>query len=264
MPDGRAGGRVARGWIPRQHGAWAMLILPVVAGAWLSGPRWSQLALGLFWIVGYLAYHALGRWLRARHRRRELPPVVVYGSSAAVLGIVTLGVEPQLVRWVPAYLPLLAVSLWLTAHGRERSLTNDVVTVLAACLMAAVTYDAGGGRAWASLWMVTAVLTAYFLGTVLYVKTMIRERGRPGYVQASVGYHLAVVVAAVGLVALGWASRWLVAIAVALVVRAALGPAANARRRRPLRPVVVGVGEIVAALLVTVAVLAGASAGVLA
>ncbi|MFW5933392.1 MAG: YwiC-like family protein, partial [Actinomycetota bacterium] len=39
MSDGRAGGRAARGWVPRQHGAWAMLILPVVAGAWLSGPR---------------------------------------------------------------------------------------------------------------------------------------------------------------------------------------------------------------------------------
>jgi len=74
----------------------------------------------------------------------------------------------------------------LTARGAERSLGNDVVTVVAACLMAPVAYDAGGGDTLGPVWVAFGVLVAYFLGTVLYVKTMIRERGRPGYVHASV------------------------------------------------------------------------------
>jgi hypothetical protein len=234
-----------------------MLTLPVVAGVWLGGAAWVHLALAAFWLVGYLAFYAAGRWLRSRRRRRELSPVLVYGSAALPVGLVTLLLAPQLLRWVPVYLPLLAVSLWLTARGAERSLLNDAVTVVAACLMTPVAFDAVDGTDWAPVWVVFGVLLAYFLGTVLYVKTMIRERGRPGYVRASVAYHLAGAAGAVALVTTGWQSWWLVAVWALLAGRAAVGPTVNRRRSRPLRPVVVGVGEIVASLLLTVVVLTG-------
>jgi uncharacterized membrane protein YfcA len=167
-------------WIPNQHGAWAMLVLPLTAGVWLPGPTWVHLPLALFWVVGYLAFHAAGRWLRSRHRSRQLVPLVVYGAVAAILGIVTLLAAPSLLWWTPAFLPLLALSLWWTARGAERSLRNDAVTVLAACLMAPVAFDAGAGvgtgagvgsvDGWAGLWVAAGVLLAYLLGTVLYVK----------------------------------------------------------------------------------------------
>jgi hypothetical protein len=227
-----------------------MLLVPLLAGSWLAGPAWIHLPLGAFWVVGYLAYHAAGRWLRSSRRPRERPPLVVYGAASVPLGLATLSAAPRLLWWVPAFLPLLALSLWWTARGAERSLRNDAVTVLAACLMAPVAFDAGGGAGWAELWVTTGVLVAYFLGTVLYVKTMIRERGRRGYVHASIGYHLAGVFAAVGLVVGDWQRWWLVAVWVVLLARAAVGPAVNARRRRPLRPAVVGVGEIVASVAV--------------
>lgn len=234
-----------------------MLALPVFVGVWLAGPDWSHLPLAAFWLVGYLAYHATGRWLRARRRQRDLPPVVVYTSAAVPLGLLTLAAAPHLVRWLPVFLPLLAASIWLTLRGAERSLANDAVTVVAACLMTPVAFDAGDGNEWAASWVAFGVLTAYFLGTVLYVKTMIRERGRAGYLRASVAYHLAGVLVAGVLVATGWQSGWLVAVWLVLAARAGLGPAMNRRRDRPLRPVVVGVGEIVASVLVTVVLLAG-------
>jgi hypothetical protein len=64
-------------WIPNQHGAWAMLVLPLAAGICLAGPAWVHLPLALFWVVRYLAFHAAGRWLRSRHRARQLAPRVV-------------------------------------------------------------------------------------------------------------------------------------------------------------------------------------------
>ncbi len=234
-----------------------MLTLPVVVGIWLAGPDPSHLPLAAFWLVGYLAYHATTRWLRARRRRRHLPPVLVYASAALLLGLLTLAAAPHLARWLPLFLPLLATSLWLTLRGADRSLTNDTITVVTACLMAPVAFDAGGGSEWTSLWVAFSVLTAYFLGTVLYVKTMIRERGRAGYLRASVAYHLAGVAAAAGLVATGWQSAWLVVLWLVLAVRAWFGPAMHRRRGRPVRPAVVGVGEIVASVLLTVTLLAG-------
>jgi hypothetical protein len=257
----RDGPRRTADWVPNQHGAWAMLVLPLTAGIWLTGPAWVHLPLALFWVVGYLAFHAAGRWLRSRHRSRQLVPLVVYGAVAAILGVVTLLAAPSLLWWAPAFLPLLALSLWWTARGAERSLRNDAVTVLAACLMAPVAFDAGtgagAGAGWVGLWVTAGVLLSYFLGTVLYVKTMIRERGRRGYVVASVGYHLAGVLGAVLLVTAGWQRWWLVVLWVLLTGRALAGPAVNARRDRPLRPVVVGVGEIVASAAVLLTTLAG-------
>ncbi len=256
-PTARVPARRATGWVPDQHGAWAMLVVPVLAGVWLVGPAPVHLALGAFWFVGYLAFYALGRWLRSRRRRRQLPPLLVYGALAAPLGITTLMLAPQLVRWVPVYVPLLAASTLLMLRRQERSLSNDVVTVLAAGLMTPVVVDAAGGPLGVATWVATGALTAYFLGTVPYVKTMIRERGRVAYVRGSVAYHLAGTVAAAVLAATAWQSWWLVVVWVLLTGRAVAGPAVNTRRERPLRPVVVGVGEVVASVVVLVTVLTG-------
>jgi hypothetical protein len=86
---------------------------------------------------------------------------------------------------------------------------------------------------------------------------MIRERGRVGYVRASIGYHLAVVAVVAWLAATGWQGWAIVVVWALLAGRAALGPTLNARRARPLRPVVIGAGEIVASVVVTIVVVRG-------
>jgi hypothetical protein len=235
-----------------------MLVLPFASGFLLAEPRWTHLPLFALWIVGYLAFFAVSRWLRSRRRRRDLPPVLVYGAACVPLGLAVVVLDPGLVRWAPLFVPLLALSAWLMVQRRERSLANDASVVVAACLMAPVAFAAGEGADWPALWVVFGVLVAYFLGTVLYVKTMIRERGRRGYVVASVGYHLLGTAAAALVAAAGAASWWLPAVWLALTGRALAGPVATNRRARPLRPAVIGVGEIVASLLVTGIAIAGA------
>ncbi len=251
--------RQVRRWVPDQHGAWAMLGLPFVAGATLGGWRAAHVWLGLLWLVGYLAFHAAGRWLRSRRRARERLPLLAYGAVCAPLAAATLATSPQLLVWLPAFLPLLVASLWFTARGAERSLANDSVTVLAAVLMVPVAAEVGGNGEPSEVLVVAAVLLAYFLGTVLYVKTMIRERGRSGYVAASVGYHLAGTAGAGWLAATGRQSWPLVVVWVLLSARAVTGPACNARRSRPLRPAIVGVGEILASGAVTALAVTGAA-----
>lgn len=253
---GAAARRRARGWIPDQHGAWAMVTLPLLAGVWLSGPRPVHLALAATWLLGYLAFYAAGRWVRSR-RVRERAPALVYTAASLPFAGLTLLLAPHLLRWVPAFLPLLIASLWLTARGRERGLANDAITVVAAGLMTPVAFDAGDGQWWAGAWVATALLTGYFLGTVLYVKTMIRERGRTAYVAASVLYHALAAMVVTVLTTAGWQHAWSIAVWLLLLLRAAAGPWVNARRDRPLRPVVVGVAEIVASLLVLATTLWG-------
>src|SRR5690606_29814185 len=72
------------GWVPNQHGAWAMLVLPVAVGALRAGPRWDHLHLLVAWLVAYLAFFAAGTWLRSRRRARYRPALVTYAAAAAV------------------------------------------------------------------------------------------------------------------------------------------------------------------------------------
>ena len=262
--------------MPDQHGAWAMITIPPLVGVALSGPAPAHVPLLALWWAGYLAFFAVGLWLRSRRRPRYLPAARTYTVVTSALALVLLLGAPSLAVWALPYAPLVAVTMWCSARRKDRSLLNDAVTVVAAGLMTAVAYDAGtpgwwggpgsaaglpGGSpdgalsGWAWTWLVTALLTAYFLGTVLYVKTNIRERGNRAYLVASVAFHAAgaaatAVLASDGLLTPAHALVW-----GALAVRAAAVPLVAERRGRPVRPLALGVGEIVLSVLVAVTLL---------
>ncbi|HEU4515012.1 MAG TPA: YwiC-like family protein [Nocardioidaceae bacterium] len=228
------------GWVPNQHGAWGMLASPLVVGIAASSPRWVHLPLVVLWFVGYFAFFAAGLWLKSGRRDRFLPPVRAYGLATLPLGAVVLLLRPDLVVWAAVFAPLLLAGLWFAAQRKDRSLASGIVTIVAACLMTVVAFDAGDGTDWSRAWTLTAVLAAYFVGTLFYVKTMIRERDSRPHYRLSVGYHAAV---AVAMTVVSW---WLAGLFALLTVRAAVLPG------RGLSPKQVGVGEIVANVTVVV------------
>jgi hypothetical protein len=229
--------------VPNQHGAWGMLASPFLVGVVAASPRWVHLPLVLLWFVGYFAFFAAGLWLKSGRRARYLPPLRAYGIATVPLGGTVLAMRPDLVVWAPVFAPLLLAGLWFAARRQDRSLPSGLATILAACLMTVVAFDAGDGTDWGRAWTLTAVLAAYFVGTLFYVKTMIRERDSRAYYRLSVGYHVLVTVAMV------WVSWWLVGLFALLAVRAAVLPG------RAFTPKQVGIGEILANLAVVVVAL---------
>ncbi|GIG21650.1 hypothetical protein Cch01nite_23740 [Cellulomonas chitinilytica] len=230
-----------------------MLVVPVAVGAVLAGPTWRHALLLVTWLVAYLAFHAAGLWLKASRRRRWWPPVRAYVPATALLGVGLVLTSPSLLAWAPVFLALLTVSLVCSARRADRSWLNDVVTVVAASLMTPVA--AGLGPSWTPpttrAWLAGGLLAAYFLGTVPYVKSLIRDRGSRPVLAVSSGYHLALVAGA-GAAAVTGGSVVLVVVAIALLARALLVP-----RLRPWPSAkAIGIGELVATVAVTVATLA--------
>ncbi len=258
--------RRSPGWVPDQHGAWAMLAAPLVLGTVLGGATWLHLLLAAAWFVAYFAFHATGLWLKSRRKARYRPPVLAYGAITAVVGGTLLVLDPQLLWWAPVFAPLLVISLWCSARRRDRSLLNDGATVLAACAMAVVAWRLGAFPydAPAAAWAVAAVLWVYFFGTAFYVKTMIRERGNPTMLRLSIGWHAGAALAAGALAVVAGATGatwpglpgatwgWLAAFFVVMTARAALVP----HRWPRATPKQLGIGEIVATIGLAVALLA--------
>lgn len=273
-----------RAWVPDQHGAYSMLVLPPIIGCIVGGVSWVNLLLLPAWWDAYLTYWAWSQWLRTRSPRRRrllLLPLLVYTCSTACLGLITLLVAPYLLGWAVPLVPLFAVAAWEVWRGRERSLLSGLATTAAASLMSAVTYSLAVGGAggflgtggasglpgsspngaltgWAWMWVVTASTTAYFCGTVPYIKSMIRERFNRPLLVGTVAAHALVAAAAVWLAAggcLGWphAVVW-----VALAVRSLVMPLRQwklAGEKQPMPPRILGRTEMLftAAFLITIA-----------
>lgn len=238
----------SKGWMTNQHGAWAMIIVPFLAGLILVAPYrpldGGDAALGVTWLIGYFAYHALTLALKAAPRRRPsyYPAVAVYGAIAVVAGLVTLWFRGwSLLLWAPVYAVLLGSALWLAASKRERTVLSGVLTIVASCgLMAVLRSTAGVDFVRADEVAVMVAITAYFVGTVLHVKALIRERNDPRSAKRSLGYHVALGLLVLAAAVVGWLGWAWPVWAAALIVRAWWLP----RQRRS--PGQIGVVEIVA------------------
>ncbi|MEY8567093.1 YwiC-like family protein [Corynebacteriaceae bacterium 7-707] len=237
-----------------------------------AGMVLTFLAVTVAWVVGYLAFFAGGILMRARNatmRRRAVAPTVLYGAVASVAAVVALVLQPHLLWWSFVFLPLVAVAVYETWRGTPRSLASGIATTAASAFIVPVAATVGlgasvpvsGGVTWTSNLFTAAVVDAlppavwvsflwlllYTVGTVLYVKTMIRKKGDAAWLAGSQVFHLAALLVVVGTLAVRyvhWAA-WVVAVAVfaAALWRSRAVPA-SAAAGTPWTPKKVGVREM--------------------
>lgn len=249
------GGARRSGWLPRQHGAWAIVAVPSLVGMVLAAAAgefgWWQPAIFLTWVLGYFAFNACSGLVKAPARRRSswYPAAVSYSLAALAAGLLSgVGAGWSLLGWLAGFLPLAGIGLGLARRRRERSLAGGLLTVLAGCAMVLVMRfpDPWSLAAAPDRWLgvtLTLLLFGYFGGSVFYVKTMIRERGSRGWLVASLLWHGCWLGLAWWL---GAGSGWVIFFA-ALAGRAWYLPLRA--RRGPVPPLTVGLGEVLFSLL---------------
>jgi hypothetical protein len=237
-------------WIPRQHGAWAMLLLPVLLGVAASRPSPWHLALAGAALVGYLASASLQAWSRARRPPAYRAPILAYGAVFAGLGLVLAGGFPVLLLSLAVIVPTAAVVLGGARPGTRRDLANSLVQVVQALVLVPASAVVSGAFEPDRVLAYTLVAGGYLFGTVLVVRSVLRERGNERFALVSVGFHVALAALAAVTVPLAYA-----AVAAGLAARAAALPVLQRRSAlgpRPLRPIHVGMVEIVASSAVAV------------
>ncbi len=257
QPAERVSGPRSRRWrpaIPPQHGAWAFLVVPVLCGFAVAGTSAAGWMLLAAWVCAYPVGYYLGRGLTARVRRgswtrlarREVARAVPWAVVTAALGLPLALTRPWLLAVAAFLAALWGLGLRVAARRGERSLANDLMLVAQAtvALPLAVAVVAGpsvlAGDLLGLTIQATAVVAAYLAGSVLHVKSLLREAGNTRFHRADVAWHALLAVGAA--VASPW---WLVAFIPALARAVLLRP--------PMRPGAIGGVEAAVAILVVVA-----------
>ena len=233
-------------WFPHQHGAWAMLAVPLLLGIAATAPSPWHLALVAAAVAGYLAAATAQAWLRARRRPSFVPAHVVFAALGALLVLAF----PALLLAVVVVVPAGALVVGGARPGTPRDLANSLAQTAIALVLAPAAAHLSGAWEADPVLRATLVAAGYLGGTVLVVRSVIRERGNRGFTALSVGFHAALVVLAA--VFLPWPYA---ALAAGLTARAIALPLLERRRAgtaRPLRPIHVGLVEIVASTALVV------------
>ena len=214
--------------VPDQHGAWAFLALPVALAVTRTGWFGLLLPVVLAWVAAYpLSWAVTGR-LTARRPERFDRALVTWTPVVLLAGTPVLVMTPWLVWVLVAYLGLWLVNVWFASRRRERSLLNDLVLVAECALMVPVTLAIGeGGRGWspplqvvdAEAVLLVVVCAVALTGSVLHVKSLIRERNDPRYAEASRAFSAAGAVLVAVVVELTDGSAWTVLPFAALALR---------------------------------------------
>lgn len=229
-------------YVPHQHGAWAMLLVPFIFGMIAGRPVALHGLLFIVWLLSYLFTYPLLQWIRTRKLEPYLRPMLIYGCLFAVSGTALAVTAPQLLKWIPLFIPLFLVNCRYARINRERAFVNDLAAVLLFSLIVFVAHDVGGAENRAAVTELFAYSILYFVGTVFYVKTNIRERRNPNFYRYSAAYHLIAAVAGAVLY-----SPPMAAMLGVLLVRAVLVPRLNVSVKQ------IGIMELVYSLLIVAA-----------
>lgn len=207
--------------VPREHGAWGILLIPFATAVGVAGVWNLPVALLL---VSVLCFYLA----RTSYLKRQLRWTVLLlaGSSAALLPLVLVGKRWWLLAVGAAVVPL---AFRPTTRGlRAQLLAVAGLTLTAPAAWYAATGDLGG-QAW-RLWLLNAL---YFAGGVFYVKMHIAAASARGANKwrlgaPTLGYHGALAVVA----ALWWpvGAALLPAIARAVWGTATLSPRLRIKR----------------------------------
>lgn len=170
--------------LPREHGAWAMLIAPLVTGIGVAGMFSADIALFALTEFGFfLLRFPLMLALKSRAPDASafaLRWSVVYAALTLISGAILL-LSTRI--WILVGLGALGFAtlvlyLWLAARRAEMTIWGEWTGIVGLALGAPGVYVVAKGALDATAVALYVVNLLYFGGTVLYIKFKVREQPR--------------------------------------------------------------------------------------
>ncbi|MBE2893883.1 YwiC-like family protein [Spirabiliibacterium falconis] len=181
-------------YISNQHGAIVMALLPFFYGMLISHPLWWHLPLLLAWFCLYLFTYPFFNLFKQRNLDVNRRWCIRYALSAVIFVLPALYYNPYIIFFVLAMLPFALVNIHYVKIKQERALGNDIAAIIIFGIAGMAAYYFPDRTFDPQIGWVFILPTLFFIGTTLYVKTMLRERKNVHYLYASYGYHILLIV----------------------------------------------------------------------
>jgi YwiC-like protein len=173
--------------LPKEHGTWAMLLVPWAVGCGVARRLDVNEVLLLAAAVSFFLAHSQSMtWRRLRLvARSDSRQTAAAGRLAIVFTIVGLGVAAPLMAWPFGFLllavmaaVLVAASFTLIGWRADRALPAQLLAAMGLPLTAPAAYSIAAGtlnRTSVALWLLNVT---FFLWAVFYVRLKIEARAR--------------------------------------------------------------------------------------
>lgn len=224
-------------FLPKQHGAWAMLIIPFWLGVVASSFMWQHIPFFLGWVFLYLATYPLLLLFKKKKQSFYLKWTIIYFIPAILLLQIPLWTKPSILYFALMMVPFFTMNAYFSKNNNERALLNDFSAIIAFSIVALATAYLSEGKISNSVLLVFITSVLFFACSTFFVKSMIREKKNIKYKYISWGFHLIIV--------LTWLilGKWYIAIAfVSSLVRAIF------LYGKPIKIMTLGIIEIINAV----------------
>jgi len=179
-------------FIPKQHGAWAMLIIPFWLGAAATEIVWQHIPFFLGWLLLYLATYPMLLLCKKKNIPFYRKWTIIYLVPALAFLMVPLFTMPSIVYFGLAMLPFFAVNSYYSTKKNDRALMNDLSAIINFCIAGLASSYLSSGNLTLEALLVFFSSILFFVGSTFYVKTMVREKKNIRYKYISWIYHAVV------------------------------------------------------------------------
>ncbi|MDQ0153871.1 YwiC-like family protein [Robertmurraya andreesenii] len=179
-------------FLPKQHGAWAMLIIPFWLGVAASHFMWQHIPFFIGWLLLYLSTYPMLFLFKGKKIPFYRKWTLIYFIPALVLLMIPLWTRPSIIIFGLAMIPFFAINAYFSSQKNDRAVLNDFSAIFAFCIAGAASGYLPNGTINSEMILGFFASALFFIGATFYVKTMIREKKNKVYKWISWIYHLLV------------------------------------------------------------------------
>jgi hypothetical protein len=194
-------------FLPKQHGAWAMAIIPFWLGVVGGGFVWQHIPFFIGWLLLYLATYPMLLLFKKKKISFYVKWTVLYMVPAILFMLFPLFKNYSIIYFGLLMIPFFIINAFYSSQNKDRALMNDFSAIFAFSIVSLGSSYLGSGRVTAGSILIFFSSVLFFVGCTFYVKTMIREKDNFQFKWISWTYHIFLLVV---WVVLGF---WIVALA---------------------------------------------------
>lgn len=176
-------------YIPREHGAWAMLIVPFWAAALAGGLSIHHLIFftGVFSV--YFAQAPLLTWVKNPSINDVWPSFSIYFVTGTLFTVPYLVMHPQLLGTALLIIPFFMLNILFAKLKKERWFINDLCAIAGLSGLGFLAWQLAGSQVTPEAILIVLFNFLFFTGSVFHVKGLIREKKNNRFKITGKAYH---------------------------------------------------------------------------